>query len=192
MVPARKFLLSLALAAISSALPNPSAGVNDTIDFAHPPHCQTGTSLVGDGNPSQDFYNTQVTDNLVCDGESTYSISHFNSKAIRWTASADVNVTEWLSGGFDVQEAYETGSQYYQCDGNPGETICVWMNVAHTTYTVQNWQQDCDGPDGPVGKPYIIWSPNTDNVGGGPYCVTGSCRGINASSWIYNGRGGYS
>ena len=78
--------------------------------------------------------------------------------------------------------------EQHLCDGDPGDTVCVWYNMAYTAYTVQNgYQGDC--LDVQV-DPYVMWSPNTNNAGGGYYCVVGTCRNINAEYWDYNGRAG--
>ena len=74
------------------------------------------------------------------------------------------------------------------CTGQPGENVCLWYKMAYTAYTVKNsYQGECliSEPE-----PYVMWSPNSNNAGGGYYCVVGTCRNINAEYWDYSGRAG--
>jgi len=71
----------------------------------------------------------------------------------------------------------ETGVDY-TCRGEKDETICVWRLVGQTAYTVQNADlNQCTGSKDD-GSPYVMWSPNSNNVGSRYYCVHGaqSCR----------------
>ena len=151
-----------------------------------PPSCNILTSLVGDGDPHQNFWNVQVTQNFNC-GNGGCDVTHEDSKTIGWTAS--VGFAQWITGGFTVMESYTTGNSY-TCDGDINGEVCVWWNVAHTAYTVtNNWPGAC----GEINRsPYVIKSPNQNNVNGGGYCVRGAkyCRSINAGYWDDSGRAG--
>ncbi|KAF2147978.1 hypothetical protein K461DRAFT_203549, partial [Myriangium duriaei CBS 260.36] len=127
--------------------------------------------LVGDGDPHQNYYMMQVSAPETC-ADGGCSITHIDEKSQGWSASIDTgDVAEWITGGFEVQQTFTSGNDY-TCNGNAGETICVWVKIAKTAYTVQNG--DCD--DKPNAQPYVMWSPNVGNRGGEYYCVTGSCR----------------
>ncbi|KAJ5601795.1 hypothetical protein N7510_011329 [Penicillium lagena] len=102
--------------------------------------------------------------------------------------SATATVDEWLTGGFDVSVSWTTGNTY-SCTGASGDTVCVWYNTAHTAYTVENVEYYCGGPE-PPGPPFVLFSPNSDNVGGGYYCVVGTCRSQGSQYWDYSGPAG--
>lgn len=107
---------------------------------------------------------------------------------INWSASSKLN--EWISGGFGVSRSWTTG-QSYGCNGQRGETVCVWHSFAHTAYTVRDYNLIC-GIKTYSGGNHVISSPNNDNKGGGFYCVVGAryCRSLGEGYWDRNGRAG--
>lgn len=119
-------------------------------------------------------------------GESkTYSIS------VGFSVTPNTIASSFVSAGFSVSESW-SDSESHNCDGQPGDTVCVWYNTAHTAYTVQNHLINyiCGGDDA-SSDPFVMYSPNTNNVGGGVYCVAGTaCRSINSAYWDYSGRAG--
>ncbi|KAF2722382.1 hypothetical protein K431DRAFT_222232, partial [Polychaeton citri CBS 116435] len=143
--------------------------------------------LDGDGDPHQNYYEVQVTDNLNCGmGGTGCSVSHLNSHTLGYTVSAGATLIAWISGGFSVDESYTTG-ETFTCDANPGDTVCVWDSISYTAYTVINLKADCSAH----GDPYVLKSPNSDNSEGGYYCVYGSaCRSDGQGYWNNNGRAG--
>ncbi|KAH8656245.1 hypothetical protein BGZ60DRAFT_435339 [Tricladium varicosporioides] len=135
---------------------------------------------VGDGNMHVDWLHTQVTQPIACNG-GTCSASYTHTYSIGWTVNAGISVG-FFNGGFAVSQTW-SDERGYICDGNPGETVCVWILVGHAAYTVQpntrgyppicNWN----------GR-LLVRSPLTNNPGGGFYCVRGSaCRSINDNYW---------
>lgn len=78
----------------------------------------------------------------------------------------------------------------YHCTGGRGETVRVWYNIAHTAYTVRNAFKDLCTFKQTFIEPYILSPPNSENAGGGQYCVVGACRHKNANYWDRNGRAG--
>jgi len=128
------------------------------------------------------------------------------SYTIGWTAN--LTPVSWISGGFSVSESWSTGNTY-SCTGSTGEDVCVWYNTAHTACkypfsllktvvdwfsdTVQNMQRDsCKVGGGwdADGDPFVMFSPNANNRGGGYYCVIGTCRAQGDNYWDYSGRAG--
>ncbi|GME48499.1 hypothetical protein GTA08_BOTSDO13672 [Neofusicoccum parvum] len=97
--------------------------------------------------------------------------------------TADITPASWISGGFSVEKSIETGDDY-QCQVSTGESVCVWYDIAYTGYTVEDWSTNtCTGGHKDAG-PYVIWSPNENNSGGGFYCVTGdACRTQGEGYW---------
>lgn len=97
--------------------------------------------------------------------------------------SSSISPTNWISGGFSVEQSIETGNDY-ECTVNRGESVCVWYKVAHTAYTVHNWQSDTCSNEKEYSDSYVMTSPNENNSGGGFYCVTGSaCRSQSEGYW---------
>ncbi|GIJ84868.1 hypothetical protein Asppvi_003719 [Aspergillus pseudoviridinutans] len=147
------------------------------------------TRNVGDGNPHQNYWDKQLSENINCGASPSCSVGHEQSSSfsVEWSASAAA--FEWISGGFAVQEEWTTGNEY-TCFGNQGDTVCVWYNTAHTAYTVQNWEENvCTSPT-QSGDPYVMFSPNQNNAGGGYYCVVGTCRSEGQGYWDKSGPAG--
>ncbi|KAI8664864.1 hypothetical protein NCS56_00920600 [Fusarium sp. Ph1] len=94
------------------------------------------TRRVGNGNPHQNPLNIQLSEPMQCPGHIGCSTYHTTSRSysIGWTANA---ATSWISAGFDVVTAIETGNSYV-CNGNPNDFFAVWKNQGQTAYTVQN------------------------------------------------------
>lgn len=85
--------------------------------------------------------------------------------------------------------SWTTGNSYNRT-GNSGDTVCVWYNTAHTAYTCQNGAyNDCTGFSPSSGE-FVMFSPNINNVGGGYYCVIGTCRSQGSGYLDYNGPAG--
>ncbi|KAF7557609.1 hypothetical protein G7Z17_g542 [Cylindrodendrum hubeiense] len=56
--------------------------------------------------------------------------------------------------------------------------------------TVQNYVFNTCGPNSDDGDPYVMYSPNDQNRGGGYYCVVGTCRSQGDQYWDKTGRAG--
>lgn len=127
----------------------------------------------------------QVSENLLCAPHEGCSVSHLTSHTVGWSASA--GIAQWITGGFSVEKSVTTGDTY-TCNGNPGDEVCVWVNIPHTAYTVQDVNENCGGPEG---DNKVIKSPNTNwDSPTGYYCVVGTCRSEGQSYWDNNGRAG--
>lgn len=70
----------------------------------------------------------------------------------------------------------------YSCNGNPSETVCVDLNIAHTQYNVQTATSPlCGG----VTTDAVTTSPNANYAGRGYFCaVVSQCGTIGQSNWI--------
>ncbi|KAF4994522.1 hypothetical protein FGRMN_5731 [Fusarium graminum] len=148
------------------------------------------TIRVGDGDPHQNYFHKQLSEVMSCGSANSCSVSDSQSKSftIGWTATA--NPAEWISGGFSVTLSWTTGNSY-SCSGGAGESVCIWYKTAHTAYTVRNRQMDtCIPEEANDSDPFIIFSPNEANRGGGYYCVVGTCRAQGDGYWDYSGRAG--
>lgn len=146
------------------------------------------TELVGNGDPHTDYLHKQVTSPHSCGGGSTDAdtcgVSELTSYTIGWSVGGALN-TPFLSFDGSVQQSVTTGDTY-SCNAGPGETVCVWVNIEHTAYTVQKAVTGdfCDKqPNGP----YVIKAPN-GHVG--YYCVHGSaCRNDGDEYWCMTNDG---
>ncbi|EEP82227.1 predicted protein [Uncinocarpus reesii 1704] len=129
--------------------------------------CGKRTSIrVGDGDPHQHFLHMQVTNPLACTNGAC-SLNHANEHTI--TSSISGGIGGWVSGGFSVQESYTTG-EAQDCDGGPGDVICVWVSLAHTAYTVKDYDPGLGHGCLKDGKPRVVKSPNKGFVGSAYYC----------------------
>ena len=144
------------------------------------------TKLSGNGNPHQNAWDSQLSETISCGSAAGCSVGNTDSKSytVGFTATAKLN--EWISGGFSVSQTWTTGNTY-TCNGASGDTVCIWYNTMHTAYTVYN-ELTMAGPwgcdQGPVNSPdFILRSPNTNNAGGGYYCVVGTCRSQGEAYW---------
>ncbi|RMY26147.1 hypothetical protein D0866_10923 [Hortaea werneckii] len=148
-----------------------------------------GSSL--DKRQTQCFPWTSSTklDTISCgDGDCSVGRTLTHSYSFGWSASA--STAGWITGGFSVQESVSSGNAY-KCNAGPGESVCLWKHTGHTAYTVQN--QDCNPCTGceDRGGPYVMTSPNSNNIGTNFYCVRGSaCRLRGSHYWQYNIRAG--
>ena len=122
-----------------------------------------------------------------CSVGQTNSVSY----TLGWTATA--TAWQWLNAGFNVGVSWTTGNSY-TCNGNKGDTVCVWYSTAFTAYQVQNHavNEQCGG-DNPSGEPFTMYSPNSQNKGAKAYyCVVGAnnCRSQGDQYWVYDGKQG--
>ncbi|OBT64832.1 hypothetical protein VE03_06403 [Pseudogymnoascus sp. 23342-1-I1] len=147
------------------------------------------TALVGDGDPHQNYYLNQLSENIQCGSSPSCAVGHEESKSYTIGFSVSASIDSWIGGGFDVSKSWTTGNEY-TCYGAEGDTVCVWYKTAHTAYTVQNYDYNqCTGADA-KGKA-VIQSPNNGNKGGNFYCVMGSaCRSQGEGYWDLNGPAG--
>ncbi|KAM7199961.1 hypothetical protein V8F33_004135 [Rhypophila sp. PSN 637] len=129
------------------------------------------TVEVGNGNPTQNPLNIQLSDPVEC-GHAGCSVSYFSSRSVSWSVNAGITVYGWISVGFAVQQSgVETGN-YYQCNGGPWDYFSVFRKQGQTAYTVQNQRKrNCGGSAINDGGPYVIWSPNANNIKSWYYCV---------------------
>ncbi|PWY78986.1 hypothetical protein BO83DRAFT_461263 [Aspergillus eucalypticola CBS 122712] len=121
------------------------------------------TRKVGDGDPHQNYWRKQLSENLDCVGADHCNVgaSQSNSYAIGWTATADAS--QWISGGFAVQASWTTGLDY-QCTASSHQTVCIWYNTSHAAYTVQNGLYNvCTRFNPNNGAAFVIFSPNQNN-----------------------------
>ncbi|GAQ40516.1 hypothetical protein AtubIFM55763_001444 [Aspergillus tubingensis] len=148
------------------------------------------TRKVGDGDPHQNYWRKQLSENLDCGNADHCTVGATQSKSytIGWTATADAS--QWISGGFAVQASWTTGLDY-QCTASSHQTVCIWYNTAHTAYTVQNGLYNvCTGFNPNNGAGFVMFSPNQNNKGGGYYCVIGTCRSQGQNYWDKSGPAG--
>jgi hypothetical protein len=90
----------------------------------------------------------------------------------------------WISGGFAVQQTWETGNNC-ECTGVKGQTVCVKYKTAMAAYTVNKgsyWA--CNGQTHWDSENVIIWSPNKNNKGGGFYCGIGATCKYQGQRWL--------
>lgn len=94
-------------------------------------------STRGDGDPNQNYLDVQVSDNIACtDGGCSVGQESSQSVTIGFSFGTNSNFKPtFFQGGFSVSESWETGNDY-TCDGEAGETICIWQRVAHTAVSL--------------------------------------------------------
>ncbi|KAF5563112.1 hypothetical protein FPHYL_5343 [Fusarium phyllophilum] len=144
------------------------------------------------GDPHQNYFHKQLSEVVNCGSAKSCSVG--NSQSISYTIgwTATLTPVSWISGGFSVSESWNTGNTY-TCTGSADEDVCVWYNTALTAYTVQNKERDSCAVGGgwdSTGDPFVMYSPNESNRGGGYYCVIGTCRAQGDNYWDYSGRAG--
>lgn len=133
--------------------------------------CTLKTAPIGGGDPHQNYLELQVSETKHCKPDS----KNPNCKVLSVERHTEYFFTgttvpfEWTAGGFDVNESTITRADYL-CNTDKEDDICVYATIPHTAYTVQN-QRTCDGP---VGKPFVIQSPNKNPAGIQYYCVRGA------------------
>ncbi|KAF5579861.1 hypothetical protein FPCIR_10926 [Fusarium pseudocircinatum] len=153
---------------------------------------QTRLELVGDGNPRQHYYHVQLSENVDCGESSGCSVGKTDSESRTISATFTLSGPEkmWANMGFGVSKAWSTGNSY-TCNGLRNETVCIWYNVAHTTYTVKAFTIPPDGyKNQEKVEIYDISSPNNSNKGGKYYCVVNKCKNKGYSWWDRKGRKG--
>ncbi|RYP03435.1 hypothetical protein DL764_005151 [Monosporascus ibericus] len=150
------------------------------------------TWKVGNGNPHQNYFHKQLSENMRCGFAPGCNVGQQQSTSFTIGFTATGSPATWISGGFSVSQSWITGNTY-NCKGNRGDTVCIWYNTAHTAYTVQNGiiNTVCGGRR-PVGNPFILFSPNTGNVGGDYYYIIRAryCRSKGQGYWDKSGRAG--
>ncbi|EQB57401.1 hypothetical protein CGLO_02476 [Colletotrichum gloeosporioides Cg-14] len=154
---------------------------------------QKWTELVGDGNPHQNYYHQQVTENNEC-REAVCNTGTENAKSVSvgFSVETGASITEWISGGFSVSISWSAAvSQGCEKEGE-NITICQWHKMAHTAYTVRAGSTNTCSYIKSLSDPFVLFSPNTNNAGGNYYCVVGAhlCRSMGSAYWDYNGRAG--
>ncbi|KAH7129219.1 hypothetical protein EDB81DRAFT_661255 [Dactylonectria macrodidyma] len=166
-------------------------GAPESSDLEERQYCSWNerSDLVGDGNPHQNFWHKQLSETISCSNAQSCSVGSLQSKSYTIGWSADASAAGWLSGGFSVSTSWTTGNTY-TCTGGPGETLCIWYNTAHTAYTVQNVMYNTCGTSYTSSGPFVMYSPNENNRGGGYYCVIGTCRSQGDNYWDKTGRAG--
>ncbi|KAJ4127885.1 hypothetical protein NW768_008165 [Fusarium equiseti] len=150
----------------------------------------TKVELVGDGNPHQNYHHKQISESITCNNANACGVVKAKSESftVGFSVSAGGPADNWISGGFEVSKSW-TDANEYSCEGAAGDTVCIWYSTAHTAYTVKKLTSNpCTGTT--KYGPYIIFSPNKQNRGGGYYCVNGACRAKDDEYWDYNGRAG--
>jgi len=80
--------------------------------------------MVGDGNPHQNFYDKQISENINCGAAPSCTAGHSVSKSYNIGFSTSATLDAWLSGGFAVGKSWTTGNSY-SCTGGRGDTVCV-------------------------------------------------------------------
>ncbi|KAH0420091.1 hypothetical protein CcaCcLH18_14188 [Colletotrichum camelliae] len=153
---------------------------------------QKWTELVGDGNPHQNYYHSQITENNEC-GLATCSTGTETSKSVSvgWSIETGGSISEWITGGFSVSVSWSAAVSQ-GCETEPGNTVCQWYRTAHTAYTVRAGTTNTCSFIRSLSDPMVLRSPNTNNAGGGYYCVVGAqfCRSLGSAYWDFNGRAG--
>ena len=86
--------------------------------------------------------------------------------------------TPFNSLGFAVSKEYTTGNEY-QCGGETGDVVCVWVRVKFLEYHLTQ-TGNCDTKDGRK----TIRAPVSHQGDGDFYCVTGkACRTEGEGYW---------
>ncbi|KAF2828371.1 hypothetical protein CC86DRAFT_465212 [Ophiobolus disseminans] len=149
-----------------------------------------GFELTGNGNPHQNYFHKQLSENIFCGASPSCLVGQSKSESFSIGFSTSGSADGWFSAGFDVQKSWTTGNDY-QCYGAAGDTVCVWYNTAHTAYTGRPYTvNSCDPGRRIYRKEIIMKSPNKANRGGGYYCVVGTCRAQGDGYWDDSGRAG--
>ena len=149
-------------------------------------------ALPGDGDPHQNYYNIQVSSNQICSADDSCSAGEQQSKSftINFSFGSNSNFKpSFFQAGFGVSESWTTGNSY-TCNGDPGQTVCVFQRVAHTAvgeslpashrslthvqYSVGEDDPKCGSDPSPSDPVAIMRSPNANNQGGSFYCATGT------------------
>jgi hypothetical protein len=90
-------------------------------------------------------------------------------------------------------EETKTNGENHACYGDAYDKVCVWYKTLHTAYTVRNFEAPInDGisfcpalseEDLDYSEPFVMASPNVDNVNGGFYCVLGDDCGLSGANF---------
>ncbi|KAF5637625.1 uncharacterized protein FTJAE_5482 [Fusarium tjaetaba] len=155
-------------------------------------HKRVRLELVGDGNPRQHYYHTQLSETIDCGAASGCSVGESDTESRTISASWTLTGPDksWANFGFGVSKAWSTGNSY-TCSGVKNESVCVWYKVAHTTYTVKSFTiPPGEYMNNQEVEIYDISSPNKKNKGGNYYCVVGNCTSQDDGWWDRVGRKG--
>ncbi|KAL8738014.1 MAG: hypothetical protein Q9181_001153 [Wetmoreana brouardii] len=149
-------------------------GAGITVDCPH--------DKIVSGAKGSAFFHSQVTDNFEC-GENECSVSKISEHTFGYSVNGGASFT-WTNGagvnaGFSVVEEWTSGGQF-QCNGDLGETVCVWLKVAYTLFDADTSSYACNN-NGPI----EVKAPNEGNNGGNYYCVKGAeyCRSDGQGYW---------
>ena len=131
-------------------------------------------------NKGQAYQHRQVTDSLQCN-EDTCSADKLEEHTFGIDASIDVSDEE--IGGLSAGVVNEwTSGDEYDCQGVPGQTVCVWVKTAYTVYEV-GYDNIAYGSGG-CGPDSEVKFPNAHNNGGGYLCKNGTdCQFSGATFW---------
>ncbi|KAH3905284.1 hypothetical protein HBI56_209680 [Parastagonospora nodorum] len=162
--------------------------------FPRQNRCPPGTDTYPADNPDphQNYLHKQLSQTIGCGAAVGCSVDQSNTDSFSIGFSAEIVPFKgkWTKGSFSVQKSWQTGNAY-RCEGQRGETVCIWYNTAHTAYTVYDVKTDitCAGT---LGKTYVMKSPNEGNRGviDDHYCVIGTCRKKGDQYWDNTGPAG--
>ncbi|KAF5668797.1 hypothetical protein FDENT_11728 [Fusarium denticulatum] len=129
---------------------------------------------------------------IDCGQSSGCNVGKTDSESRTISATFNINGPEkiWANMNFGVSKSWSTGNAY-TCNGVQNETVCIWYNVAHTTYTVRAFTTPPGGyKNQEKMEIYDISSPNKENKGGKYYCVVNKCKSKGDSWWDRKGRKG--
>ncbi|CAK4031393.1 Hypothetical predicted protein [Lecanosticta acicola] len=184
-----QFVAIVMAAVLSQASPLALPG-NDTTLKERQFECAAWSRVleaVGDGDPHQVWFDKQVSETVTCSPDPEDDCQSGVGKEWSVTLEADLGLASeesWINGGFSV--AYTWGSSSSEVCGShsAGRNVCIWYSQAFTAYTVQAFESNACTGRRKVGDPFVITSPNKDNVGGeGFYCVVGTCRTNGQGYW---------
>ncbi|KAM0712360.1 hypothetical protein Q7P37_011455 [Cladosporium fusiforme] len=148
------------------------------------------TRLVDDGSPKQWIYEVQLTRGLRCtDAECSISREEVKSREI--SASFSIDGGSWISGDFSVTESTSTGETNSCPADSDRDRVCIWDEVDHTEYTVQDWktEQTASSCSNWIkdGDEYTITSPNKSNEGDVVCKWEDECQSQGATNWVEKG-----
>jgi len=70
--------------------------------------CYESTDRVGDGDPHQNYYHTQVTQTMNCGRGGSCTTSEMITHTIGYSINLGATLFEWIDGGFSVLEYWTT------------------------------------------------------------------------------------
>ena len=95
--------------------------------------------LEGNGDPHQWILRKQLSDTLTCGGEGDGRVDCGMTDGDQiatelFANSGDTGV--WIDGGFEVSESVWTGKYWGDCKAKPGDRVCVWAEIWHTSVSI--------------------------------------------------------